>query len=573
MLPPAPNSKGLTLLLCLAVNRNPRARKILFQLRSCSCAEVSRFGFFSLHQQAGEEGEKQQTKMKYISTRDSSICSSFEQALISGYAPDGGLFVPQSLPYLSIDELESFSALTFPELAYAILCKFISPDEVPSADLRDICQNSFHDGFDAECVVPIVKIGDSSTFVAELFHGPTMCFKDLGMQGVIHLLAYFSAKRNRKACLLAATTGDTGPAAVQAVKQCNSPYLSCVIHYPKGQISEFQRRQMTTANSPKVKIVSFVGGGDDMDKPIKELLAEQERKGTPEDPSHEVFLCGVNSYNIGRPVMQMAHFFWTYLRVCDQCGTKPGNLTLDLVIPAGALGNATAANLAKKMGVPFGRICLGTNVNDISHRVVTTGEFHRADEMKPTLSEAINIQVPYNFERVLYFLSGCDDVLIRDLMTKMDSTGKIDLERELLEKLQAEFASARITDDEMCSAMVNAKEKLEYFIDPHTAVAFAAADKLGYMYTPFTTEGSSNGASVAIMATASPCKFKEAVTEALGVDGWNEYMSSRLFPKRASEYMAKVETPPVEYTRAAGISLGEAQEEWKWKTLAIANDM
>ena len=530
--------------------------------------------FFSFSAMQGKEGEMEQTRMKYISTRDSSTCSSFEQALFSGYAPDGGLFVPQSLPLLSADEIESFSALTFPELAFAILRKFISSDEVPLDDLRGICQKSFHDGFDEECVVPVVKIGNGSTFVAELFHGPTMCFKDLGMQGVIHLLAYFSAKRKRKSCLLAATTGDTGPAAVQAVRQCNSPNLSCVIHFPKGQISDFQRRQMTTADSPMVKIVSFEGGGDDMDRPIKELLTDQERKATSENQSQEVFICGVNSYNIGRPVMQMVHFFWTYLRVCEQCGTRPGELTLDLVIPAGALGNATAAYMAKKMGLPLGRICLGSNVNDITHRAVTTGEFHRADEMKQTLSEAINIQVPYNFERVLHFLSGCDDVLIRKLMTKMDSLGKIDLENELLEKLQAEFASARITDGEMCSAMVNAKEKLGYFMDPHTAVAFAAADKLGCNF--HEREESSTGTigpAVAIMATASTCKFQEAVTEALGVEGWDEYRNSGAFPNRASEYMAKDETPPFQYTRGKSVSLEEAQGEWKRKTLALVNEM
>ena len=337
---------------CLAVNRKPPRKS----MKDSIVAERQK----SAGQ--GEKGRKHhQITMKYISTRDSSLCSSFEQALFSGYAPDGGLFVPQSLPLLSLDELDSFSALNFSELAYAILCKFISPDEVPSDDLRNICKKSFHDGFDEECVVPVVKIGGSSTFVAELFHGPTMCFKDLGMQGVIHLLTYFSAKRKQMACLLAATTGDTGPAAVQAVSQCNSPYLSCVIHYPLGQISDFQRRQMTTANSPIVKIVSFEGGGDDMDRPIKELLTDQECKVTK---SSEVFLCGVNSYNVGRPIMQIVHFFWTYLRICDQCGTKPGKLTLDLVIPAGALGNTTAAYMAKKMGLPLGRICLGTNVND-----------------------------------------------------------------------------------------------------------------------------------------------------------------------------------------------------------------
>jgi len=506
--------------------------------------------------------------MDYVSTRDSSIFASFEGALFSGYAPGGGLYVPRSLPQLSPADLQSFSGLTFPQLAFVILSKFISTDEVPEDDLRSICQKSFHDGFDEECVVPVVKLCDSS-FVAELFHGPTMCFKDLGMQGVIQLLAYFSAKRKRKACLLAATTGDTGPAAVQAVRLCDSPYLSCIIHYPTGQISEFQRKQMTTADSPMVKIVSFEGGGDDMDRPIKELLSEQHTNvASVHGNSDKIFLCGVNSYNIGRPLMQMAHFFWTYLRVCDQCGASPGDLSLDIVVPAGALGNTTAAYMAKKMGLPLGRICLGTNVNDITHRAIQTGRFYRSDEMKQTLSEAINIQVPYNFERILYFLTDGNAELIHKWMThQMDVTGKIDLKKEWLDRLQAEYASARVTDKEMCSAMVNAKEKLECVIDPHTAVAFSAAAQLGY--DTYSNEEGCRGSAVAIMATASPCKFEEAVTIALGEDGWYEYMASGSVPKRANEYMSKPEVPPVEYTRSKGQTLDDAQKEWKCKALSL----
>ena len=419
----------------------------------------------------------------YVSTRDPTIRASFEDALFSGYASGGGLYVPRSLPQLSNADLQSFSSLTFPQLAHAILSRFISPKEVPEDDLRDICQKSFRDGFDQDCVVPVVQIGNncnSSTFVAELFHGPTMCFKDLGMQGVIQLLAYFSAKRKRRACLLAATTGDTGPAAVQAVRQCDSPYLSCIIHYPKGQISEFQRRQMTTADSPMVTIVEFEGGGDDMDRPIKVLLTEQHKRTVEEG---DMLLVGVNSYNIGRLLMQMAHFFWTYLRVCEQLKRKPGELTLDIVVPAGALGNTTAAYMSKKMGLPLGKLCVGTNVNDITHRAIQTGKFHRSDEMKQTLSEAITIQVPYNFERVLYFLTDGDDALLRRWMTEMDATSQLDIEKRWLDKLQDEFASARITDDEMCFATQRAKDKLNYIIDPHTAVAFAAADKLGIVTT------------------------------------------------------------------------------------------
>ena len=164
---------------------------------------------------------------------------------------------------------------------------------------------------------------------------------------------------------------------------------------------------------------------------------------------------------------------------------NPGQLTLDIdiVVPAGALGNTTAAYMSKKMGLPLGKICVGTNVNDVTHRAIQTGKFHRSDEMKQTLSEAITIQVPYNFERVLYFLTDGDDALLRRWMTEMDATSQLDIEKRWLDKLQDEFASARITDDEMCFATQRAKDKLNYIIDPHTAVAFAAADKLGIVTT------------------------------------------------------------------------------------------
>lgn len=264
----------------------------------------------------------------------------------------------------------------------------------------------------------------------------------------------------------------------------------------------------------------------------------------------------------------MAHFFWAYLRVCEQLQTEPGELTLDIVVPAGALGNTTAAYMSKKMGLPLGKLCVGTNVNDITHRAIQSGKFHRSDEMKQTLSEAINIQVPYNFERVLYFLTDGDDALIRKWMAEMDATAQLDLEKRWLDQLQDQFESARITDDEMCLATRCAKETLNYIIDPHTAVAFAAADKFGYDAYAMG-KSSIRDTAVAIIATASACKFEEAVTTALGVDGWNDYRGSVIFPKRANAYMAKTEKPPVEYKRRDGQTLDEAQDQWKQRTLSL----
>jgi len=511
--------------------------------------------------------------MKYVSTRNKSIRRSFEEALFSGYSPDGGLFVPENLPKISSPELQSYASLSFPSLAYEVVRAFISPEEVSDDDLRIICEKSFHDGFDApdDGVVPVVPVG--SVYVAELFHGPTFCFKDLGMRGVINLLSHFSAKRHRKTTLLAATTGDTGPAAVHAVANSNNPYLGIVVHYPRGQISAFQRKQMTTVDSPMVAVVSFDGGGDDMDRPIKDLLTEQQRQHQQEesrgDTTADRILCGVNSYNIGRPLMQMVHFFWTYLRVCEQLGKEPGEDTIvDIVIPTGAMGNMCAGYMAKNMGLPIGKLCAGTNPNDITHRAIQTGKFHRADEMEQTLSEAINIQVPYNFERILYFLTGHDDALVRQWMTTMDTTAKLDIDSTWLDKLQRNFCSARITDEEMCQVMVRVKEGLGYFVDPHTAVAFAAADKLGY----HPIQENAQRKPVVIFATASPCKFQEAVTVALGEEGWAEYENAA-FPDRARELITKDEVQPTEYKWQEGCTLEEVQTSWKKNVIELVDSM
>ena len=240
--------------------------------------------------------------MKYQSTRDpSQQWYSFEEAICTGYAPDGGLFVPQQLPILANmkQTLREWSTYSYMELATDILRLFIDEKEISTKDLQTIMQQSFV-GFSASSIVPVVRVGP--IYVAELFHGPTFCFKDLGMRVVVNLLAYFATQRRRKVTLVVSTTGDTGPAAVQAVKDANSPWLGIVVHYPWGQISNFQQKQLTTAISSSVLVVAFQGGGDDMDIPIKRIL------NTNDVSNSNRMICGVNSYNIGRPLMQMVHY-------------------------------------------------------------------------------------------------------------------------------------------------------------------------------------------------------------------------------------------------------------------------
>ncbi|KAL7533757.1 hypothetical protein ACHAWF_004610, partial [Thalassiosira exigua] len=243
--------------------------------------------------------------MKYVSTREGIRQYTFKQALFLGYAPDGELFVPSSLPSFTAKEhLIPWSKLTYPRLTLSVLRMFISPAEIDDGHLEEICAKSYaaHE-FDDESHVPVKKLG--SAFIAELFHCPTFW-------PVVCLLSYFATLRNKPTTMLVSTTGDTGPAAVHAVSDVANPLLTIMVHYPRGQISDFQRKQLTTVDSKCVKVASFEGGGDDMDLPIKETLLMNSETDTGDGRTY----CGINSYNIGRPLMQMVHFIqgstWYY---------------------------------------------------------------------------------------------------------------------------------------------------------------------------------------------------------------------------------------------------------------------
>lgn len=447
------------------------------------------------------------------------------EALCTGYAPDGGLFVPEELPRISGATLASWSSLDFPTLALELLKLFVG-DELPPEELKDVVHGSYvnFSHKDIVPVIPLAKDADPSraVFVSELFHGPTYCFKDLGQQLLVRLLARFAERDKQKKTFLVSTTGDTGPAAMRAVADAASDYLQIVVFFPSGQISELQRRQMTTASNAKAKVATFEGGGDDMDLPLKRLSSDRafvEKHG----------LCGINSYNLGRPLAQLPHFFWSYFRAVEQLGAAL-QTSVELVIPGGALGNTAAAFMAKEMGLPVKRLICGVNQNDITHRTIARGEFHRHECMFKTLSDAINIQVPYNMERIFYYLTGEDSLLVKSWMKQMDGTSQFTLPEAWHQKMQQIFASARIDDDAMCEAMRRSVADFGYLPCPHTAVALGA-----HFATP---------ADVArvIFATASPCKFQSSVTTALGQETWKSYEDSSNFPPSARSLFTKEET-------------------------------
>lgn len=494
--------------------------------------------------------------MKFISTRSSSEVSfTFEDAILQGYAPDGGLFVPATIPQINSETLERWSGLSFTNLACEILKLFVGEDEVPHEDIDRICSKAYR-GFQRDDMVPVLPLA-GGVFVAELFHGPTFCFKDFGLRIVINFMAYFAEKRRQRITLLVATTGDTGPAAVKAVEDSGSKFLSIVVHYPHGQISDFQRKQLTTVNSQQVKIVEFEGGGDDMDGPIKNILGSKGLGG-------DRLVCGVNSFNIGRPLAQIPYFVWTYLRVFELRGiswTDPTKFVLDAIVPTGAMGNLTGGYMAKKMGIPFGTFTAGVNINDITNTVFKTGSIKKSSSaMKRTLSEAINIQLPYNLERLLFYLTDGQHKLIKKWYHSLDNGGETEL-GSWLEVLQKEFQSARVTDDQLCVTLQHFHNHFGYIADPHTGVAFAAAQEFGYFAGSSDTSDASSK-PVAVMGTASPCKFQHAVTVALGEAKWEEYKQAS-FPKLGLEVLSMPEIPPIHYDIKPGGSLEENQSLWE----------
>lgn len=315
-----------------------------------------------------------------------------------------------------------------------------------------------------------------------------------------------------------------------------------------------------------------------MDKPIKHILLGGNKT------THHLIRTGVNSTNIGRPLMQMVHYIWTHLRVC-QALQQPFTTVIDMVLPTGAMGNMAGGYMAKKMGLPIGKLLAGVNANDATHRVFSTGILTKQD-MIPTLSEAINVQIPYNLERLLFYITNGNHDLVTQWMQSIDSSEQqqqLTLSDEWLEKLQQDFGSARVTDDHMCFMMKQLYEQHHYFVDPHTAVAFAAAQQLGLYRNnnnnniddhdePSSCSSSSSVHPTALLATASPCKFEEAVTIALGRERWVEYELSTDFPPGARVILQQVEIPPVVYPAREGNTLEQNQVEWEAMTEHLVSE-
>jgi len=428
--------------------------------------------------------------MLYRSNKGGGKAVNFEKAILAGYAPDGGLYVPDSLPKINFSQLRQWKNLSYKKLAFNILSLFIDRSIISADELARLLDKAY-DNFDHEDVIPFHALKSrKETYVMELFYGPTLSFKDVGMSFLVNLINFFLKRNQQYLSIIVATTGDTGPAAAHFI--AGKSNLDGWLLYPKSLITESQERQMTTLqhdNIHSVGVYNCPEGGDDLDVVISQLYANKSFK-------KKLRLSSVNSLNWGRIMMQTVHYFYGYLKICKQIGH-----TVNMVVPSGGFGNLCAGGLARKMGLPIKNLVVANNENACLHRIFSRGVLSK-EPIHETVSSAIDILVPINFWRYLYFCVDGNTKKIKGFMNQFEKTGQVLFDDDTYKAYKEGFLSFSISDNETLEVMKNLYEKEKYLLDPHGAVAMAAANRL---------KEKLGDDPLICLATAHPAKFPEII--------------------------------------------------------------
>ncbi|XP_077969239.1 threonine synthase-like 2 isoform X1 [Styela clava] len=437
--------------------------------------------------------------MKFVSTRGGVGLVSFEDALFSGYANDGGLFVPENIPQIPVETLTSWKNLSYAEIVEKVVSIFVTEEEIPRKDLKNIISSAFK-RFDIDEVIRIASFDD--LHIAELWHGPTMAFKDLAMSVVGEMYRYFLEKRRKNVVVIVGTSGDTGSSAIEAVR--GKENIDIIVILPHNRISKIQELMMTTVLDDNVHVYAADGFSDDFEITIKNLFNDGKLV-------KDYNLCSINSINWGRVMVQIAHHIYMYLQVAEPIG-KP----VDIVIPTGGCGNIASGVLSQTMGVPVKFACVVNN-NDIVHRMLRNNDFTVASEVVQTLACSMDIQIPPNIERVMWIYSGKDFQATKEIMQKFDTMGSTSLPKDLHQKMKENIRTAVVTDEEIVQTMKKCWEEHQYIACPHTCAALAyhyGISKYGTRQTT-GTKGSDGTLSPSIcVSTASICKFPEILAKA-----------------------------------------------------------
>lgn len=425
--------------------------------------------------------------MHYISTRGSAPALDFEGATLAGLASDGGLYMPESWPRFSPDDIAALAGLSYAETAVRVLAPFVG-DALSEDELRSLCETAYG-RFSHAAVTPLVQL-DAQHWLLELFHGPTLAFKDVALQLLGLLFERFLTDSHSHLTVIGATSGDTGSAAIDAL--AGREKVDIFMLHPKDRVSDVQRRQMTTVLAPNVHNIAIEGNFDDAQRLVKAMFGDAQFAG-------RFTLSAVNSINWARLAAQIVYYFYAAVRL-----GAPGR-KIAFSVPTGNFGDVFAGYAAAQMGLPVARLIVATNINDILHRAMTAGDYS-VGELTPTAAPSMDIQVSSNFERLLFDMYDRDGDMLASVMQSFEQSRALRLDDRAHTRIGELFSSARVDNDAMAVAMRQAAEEMGEIIDPHTAIGLSAA-----LHADLSAD-----IPVVTLATAHPAKFRDAVERATG---------------------------------------------------------
>ena len=424
--------------------------------------------------------------MRYISTRGQAPELTFGEAMLTGLARDGGLYVPASIPQWSPDDIKALAGLSYEEVAFRVMKPFCG-ETFTDAELQGAIEKAYA-GFGHAARAPLVQLAPNH-FLLELFHGPTLAFKDFAMQIIGQLFQIALAKEGRKITIVGATSGDTGSAAIEAFRGLDN--VDVFILFPHGRVSDVQRRQMTTPSEDNVHALALEGDFDDCQGKLKDMFNHFEFRDA-------VGLAGVNSINWARVLAQVVYYFTAAVTL------GAPDRKISFTVPTGNFGDIFAGYIAKSMGLPIEKLVVATNQNDILHRCLSTGRYEM-DGVKPSISPSMDIQISSNFERALFMAYGQDGAAVAQLMDELKTKGGFTVSQGALEALREIYLSGRVSEEETSAQIAAELARSGELLCPHSAIGVRVADQhLGTV--PMVT-----------LATAHPAKFPDAVEAATGI--------------------------------------------------------
>lgn len=426
------------------------------------------------------------SNVKYVSTRGKAPVLGFCDVLLAGLAEDGGLYVPEAWPHFSPAEIAALAGLPYAEVAFRVIRPFVG-GEIADRDLAAMCREAYAT-FRHPAVVPLTQLGPSE-WVLELFHGPTLAFKDVAMQLLARLMDHVLRQRRARATIVGATSGDTGGAAVEAFR--DRANADVFILFPEGRVSPFQQRQMTTTGAANIHALAVKGTFDDCQSIVKAMFGNRPFR-------ERVALSGINSINWARIVAQVVYYFTS--AVALGAPLRPVSFT----VPTGNFGDIFAGYVAKRIGLPIGRLVIATNVNDILARTLSSGRYE-VRGVTATASPSMDIQVSSNFERLLFEAHGRDPAPVASMMGDLAAQGAFTISDNALAAIRADFAAGRSDEAETAATIRETFAATGFLPDPHTAVGLTVARRFADPGTPMVA-----------LSTAHPAKFAEAVSRAAG---------------------------------------------------------